>query len=91
MFTNTAGMQNTANGTFALFSNDTGNLNTAVGRNALVASVNGNSNTAIGRDALQATPPAALTRLWERMPELILPLATITSISAILVLLLNQA
>ena len=41
--------------------------------------------------SLYLTSPATATSRWAQTPESILPLATITSISAILVLLVNQA
>ena len=88
---NTTGTNNTANGTAALEFNDTGDFNTANGAFALFINTRGESNTAIGDSALPTTSPAMATSRWAQTPESILPLATITSISAIVVLLVNQA
>ena len=107
LLTNTTGENNTGCGTFALFTNSTGGFNNAVGANSLLFNVDGSSNNALGESALfnnisgaanTAIGDAALSNTTGSAnialgaaPESILPLATITSISAIVVLLLNQA
>jgi hypothetical protein len=50
--TNSSGVNNTANGAFALFSNAKGVNNTASGFNALTSNSGGSNNTAIGASAL---------------------------------------
>jgi len=51
---NTAGNENTALGTSALFTNSTGGYNTATGSEALAFNTTGSNNTASGAYALQS-------------------------------------
>jgi hypothetical protein len=52
LYSNTTGIQNTANGAQTLFSNTTGTSNTATGLNALYSNTTGNYNTANGAQVL---------------------------------------
>ncbi len=82
---------NTAIGAAALLFNTTGTNNTATGTAALELNIYRQRQYGQRMRSLYTTSPATATSRWAQTPESILPLATITSISAILVLLVNQA